>query len=163
MHRSKHLIVPLVGLMLVSGVTLALAQDEVEPRAPWHPGNYWGVGAQASFPTSYFNDKYSTGYGVHGLFNYPLVPLIDLSASVGWNHFPGSNATAATDIWEAALGTRFALGAFFMNGEMGYFSKIDEWNFIPGLGVRYDHWEISLRLKAAGSHTWTSLRLGYYF
>jgi len=158
----KVLIVVFVVAMTVVA-TVAMAQTEANPRAPWHSGNYWGAGAQLSIPTSDFSNKYSNGYGLQGLFNYPLIPLIDLSGNIAWNHFPDANDGDGIDIWEFAFGGRFALGAFFMNGEMGYFSKIDEWNFVPGLGLRYDHWEFAVRIKAVGDTSWTGLRVGYYF
>jgi len=132
-------------------------------HAPWHSGNYWGVGVQSTIPTSDSRNRYATGYGVQGMYNYPLIPLIDISASAGWNHFPEGNDVQSLDMWEVAAGMRFAVGAFFMNGELGYYSKIDETAFIPGLGLRNTHWEASIRAKAAGANTWTTLRLGYYF
>ncbi len=163
MLDSRSLTAWLVALTLVLQVSLAGAQEEAKPRAPWHPGNYWGVGTQLSIPNSDFSDRYSSGYGLQGLFNYPLIPLIDASGSVGWNRFPGAGDGDGIDIWELTLGFRFALGAFFMNGEMGHYSGVDEWSYVPGLGLRYDHWEFSLRIKAAGSNTWSGVRLGYYF
>ena len=147
--------------LLLSG--LALAQDETESKTPWHSGNYFGVAGQFSVPTSAYAEKYTNGYGLQALVNYPWISVIDLSASVGWNRFPEGDDNSAQEIWEASMGMRFVLGAFFMNGEMGYFSNIDEWTFIPGLGARFDHWEFSLRPKAAGANTWTSFRVGYYF
>ncbi|MFT5316481.1 MAG: hypothetical protein ACI9UK_002327, partial [Candidatus Krumholzibacteriia bacterium] len=137
------------------------------PSAPrekaWHPGNYWGVAAQSTFPRSDFGIDYNTGYGLQGIFDYPLIPLIDLSGSIGWNRFGGKDDRPAIDIWEVALGARFAVGVFFMNGEAGYYTKVDEWNYIPGLGLRFDHWEYSLRTKVAGNSTWSTFRVGYYF
>jgi len=175
MHGAQLLLRWLISLMMVAGATLAVAQDTAQDtaqntaqntapaRAPWHPGNFWGVGVQASLPHNDFADKFSSGYGLQGMFNYPLIPLIDLSGSVGWNHFPGADDGAGADIWEFAFGARLALGVFFMNGEVGYFSKVDETNFIPGLGLRFAHWEFAARTKAVGSNTWSGLRVGYYF
>ncbi len=155
----------LLIVLLLAGP--AVAQETVPTtapdHAPWHSGKYWGAGAQWSVPRGAFADDFSSGFGVQGMFNYPLIALIDLSGSVGWNHFGGANDGDGADIWEVAFGGRFALGAFFMNGEAGYFSKVDQWNFIPGLGLRYDHWEFALRTKAVGSNAWSSLRIGYYF
>ena len=163
MHPTKNLTIWLTALAMLSWTTLASAQNPPDPRAPMYGGNFFGVGAQLTYPFNDFGDDHSSGYGLQGLFNYPLIPLLDLSAALGWNHFPGANDGTSIDIWEMALGCRVALGAFFMNGEMGYFSKVDQWSFLPGLGLRYDHWEIALRVKAIGSDSWSSLRLGYYF
>ena len=163
MLTKKMMVAGWVVLLLCGVASGAVAADEAKPRAPWHSGNYWGLGAQVSPPRNDFADKYSTGYGLQGMYNYPLIPLLEVSASVGWNHFPQEADGAGIDIWETSLGARFALGAFFMSGEMGYFSKVDEWSYMPGLGLRYDHWEFSLRVKAVGSNSWSGLRVGYYF
>ncbi len=153
----------LVCVMLGATVGGASAQGDNPEHAPWHSGNYWGAGAQITLPRGVFRDDYANGFGLQGLFNYPLIALIDLSGSVGWNHFSGANDGDGIDIWELGFGGRFALGVFFMSGEMGYFSRVDEWNFVPGLGLRFDHWEFSLRTKAVHDTSWSSLRLGYYF
>lgn len=153
------------SLLLISMVLLgsvpALAGEA--GHAPWHPGHYWGAAVQVSVPRGVFKDRFSTGYGVQGVADYPLIPLLDLTGSAGWNHFPGANDGAGADVWEGTLGARFVLGVFFMNGEMGYYSNIDESSFVPGLGVRKDSWEFSLRTKAAGTNTWTSIRLVRFF
>ena len=147
---------------LALGATGVGAQ-ETGDRAPWHPGTYFAAGAQFSFPYDRFADDYQTGYGLQAIFDYPWVPLLDWSASVGWNHFGAKGDNDAVDVWEAAAGLRFVLGRFFMNGEVGWFSEVDDTTFIPGLGWRTERWEISLRTKAAGSNAWTSVRFGWYF
>lgn len=148
-------------------VQTAPAQAAAPPggsrKKAWHPGNYWGAGVQVTVPRSSIGIDYKAGFGLQGMFNYPLIPLIDLSASVGWNHFDGEDDRPGIDIWELAFGARFALGVFFMNGEAGYFTEIEEWNYIPGLGLRFDHWEYSLRTKVAGDSVWSTFRIGYYF
>ena len=154
------------ALLFLGTVSTATAVEQVagEPaRSPWHSGNYWGLAGQVSLPRGVFKDNFSTGYGLQGVFDYPLIPFLDLSGSLGWNHFPGADDGAGADVWEGTFGVRFVLGVFFMNGEMGYFSKVDESSFIPGLGVRTDHWEISARSKAAGSNTWSGIRLVRFF
>ncbi len=157
----------LLTLVLLGMLTGAAAAADPEPAAKehlrWHSGNYWGAGVQISQPYQDFADQYSTGYGLQGMFNYPLIPVIDLSASVGWNHFPQEGDGAGIDIFELSAGARFALGVFFMNGEAGFYSKVEEWSFVPGLGLRFDHWEYSFRIKAAGGNSWSGFRVGYYF
>jgi len=132
-------------------------------HAPWHSGNYWAVGAQLTYPNGDFNKKYSAGHGLQAVLDYPVIPLFDLTGSVGWNHFPHQHQGSGIDIWEFTVGGRFALGAFFMSGESGYFSKLNEWSYVPGIGLRYTHWEASVRIKVAGANTWSGLRLGYFF
>ena len=163
MRYLKSLIPSLMFLAVLSSAAASVAQNAAKPRAPWHPGNHWGVGAQFSYPYAEFGDRYNNGYGLQGLFDYPLIPLLDLCASVGWNRFPGADDGAGINIWEVSFGARFALGAFFMGSEMGYFSKGDQGSIVPSMGLRYEHWEVSVRYKAVGSDTWTGLRVGYYF
>jgi len=161
------LFAPRVVAQSASADSVTVQETTPTPAPPrtksWHPGNYWGVGGQTTFPRSSFGINYKTGYGLQGMFNYPLIPLIDLSASVGWNHFDGEDDRPGIDIWELAFGARFAVGVFFMNGEAGYFTELEEWNYIPGLGLRFDHWEYSLRTKVAGDSIWSTFRIGYYF
>lgn len=163
MHPFRSLALGIAIMCCAVCAGTAGAQPAAEARAPWHSGNYFGVAAQTTFPRSLFDVDYQQGLGLQGLFNYPLIPLLDLSGSLGWNHFPRDGEDDGIDIWELAFGARFALGVFFMNGEVGYFSQIDQSSFIPGLGVRLEHWEFSLRSKVAGSDTWSTFRVGYYF
>lgn len=160
--RVGSLVGGVVCLVLAS-VSLNSAALAGPEHAPWHAGSYWGLGAQWSYPQGDFRNEHSPGYGLQAALDYPLVPLLDLSGSVGWNHFPRAHTGAGVDIWEVTAGGRFALGAFFMNGEAGYFSKGREWGFVPGLGLRYTHWEVSLRTKVAGVNTWGGLRVVYFF
>lgn len=165
-NRLRNLAV-VVTVLGTCGVAAAIAADGgaagSPEHAPWHSGNYWGAGVQLALPNSDFGDNFSTGYGLQAMFDYPLIPLIDVSGSLGWTRFPAEGDREAASVWGLALGCRFALGAFFMNGEVGHFSHVDEWSFIPGLGLRYDHWEGALRFKAVGDATWTGFRVGYYF
>ncbi len=122
-----------------------------------------GLGVKSSFPYASFDDDFNTGWGVVGIVDYPLIPLIDLTADVGYTHFPGDGATESVDVWNACFGGRLALGVFFMGGETGYFSHVDEWSYIPSMGLRFGRFEGALRYKAVGGSGWTSLRFGYYF
>ncbi len=167
MRRAKNLLIVITVFLAMFSTGQALAQAEApaetKEKVAWHSHNYFGAGAQVSFPRSSYGNSYTTGFGMQGMFDYPLIPLLDICGSVGWNHFPHVDDGSTIDVWETALGLRFVLGAFFMNGEMGHFSKVDESSFIPGLGMRYDHWEFSFRSKATGSSTWSTFRVGYYF
>jgi hypothetical protein len=152
----------LLGLAL-AGAGPVGAQETPAPRAPWHQGRYWALGAQVSYPYSDFGDGHDTGYGLQAFVDYPWVPLLDLSGGVGWNRFGGRDGGETVEVWEMAAGLRFALGAFFMNGEIGWFSGVDDTTFIPGMGLRGERWEVSIRIKAAASTSWSTVRLGWYF
>lgn len=125
--------------------------------------HHFGVAAAMTYPFQDFGDDYSTGFGLHGMVDYPWISLVHLIADVGWNHFPGKNDSASVDIFNISGGAKIALGAFFMGGEVGYFSEVDEVSWIPSIGVRPGNWEVALRIKAVGLGSWTTLRAGYYF
>lgn len=122
-----------------------------------------GVGVKTTFPYAEFKDDTKTGWGVGGIVDYPLIPLIDLTADLGYNHFPGKDDNEDVDVWNLCFGGRLALGAFFMGGETGYFSHVEEWSFVPSMGLRFNRFEGAIRYKAVGGVSWTSLRLGVYF
>ena len=92
-----------------------------------------------------------------------LVPLITLTGSLGYNHFPGEGDLPSADVWSITAGLRFEFGAFYMGGEGGYYTEIDEGGFIPSLGLHLGRFELAGRWKSSGTSTWTSVRLGYYF
>jgi len=123
----------------------------------------FGAGLSAKYPYENFGDTYDTGYGIQAIMDYPFIPLLDLTAGIGWNHFPIANEGEAIDIWEFVGGMRFRMGVFFMSGEVGYYTKIEETSFLPGLGLRFEHFEVAMNVRAVSGGSWTGLRLGYYF
>jgi hypothetical protein len=50
-----------------------------------------------------------------------------------------------------------------MSGEVGYYTKVDDTSFLPGMGLRFTHLELAFNIRAVPSGSWTGLRLGYYF
>ncbi len=122
-----------------------------------------GLSVKTSFPYAELNDDTQTGWGIAGMVDYPLIPLIDLTADVGVNHFPGDGEKEDVDVWNVCFGGRLALGAFFMGGETGFFTHVDEWSFVPSMGLRFNRFEGAVRYKAVGGASWTSIRLGVYF
>jgi len=82
------------------------------------------------------------------IMDYPFIPLLDLTAGIGWNTFPDANEGEAADLWEFTGGMRFRMGVFFMSGELGYYTTIKETSFLPGLGLRFDHFEVALNFRA---------------
>ena len=147
---------------LLPGILLAQAGDG---NAGGYKGNphVFGAAASVNSPQKSFGEQHSTGYGLHAIMDYPFIPLLDFTADIGWNHFPGANDGAGVDVWEFAGGMRFVLGIFFMSGEVGYYTEIDETSFLPGMGLRFDRLEFSLRISAVPGGSWTGLRIGYYF
>lgn len=123
-----------------------------------------GLAAALTYPFQDFGEDYDTGYGLHAMFDYPLIPLLNVTGSAGWNHFPRIEEGESLDVLNLAAGGKIALGVFYIGGEVGYFSEVEEWSWVPSMGVRLgSNWDFAVRLKATGSGSWTTLRAGCYF
>jgi hypothetical protein len=152
---------PVALLLLV--LLVSLSANAYAKAWPGREERILGLGVKSTFPFDSFGDEVNTGLGVVGIVDYPLIPLIDLTAEVGYSHFAGESDRPSVDVWNICVGGRLALGVFFMGGETGYFSSVDEGSFIPSMGLRFGRFEGSVRHKAVGGSNWTSLRFGYYF
>jgi len=91
------------------------AQEGPAPRSV-----HFGAGISVKYPYESIGDEYRSGYGLHAIMDYPVIPLLDLTADIGWNHFPRGDASESLDIWEFVGGARVRLGVFFMSGEVWY-------------------------------------------
>jgi hypothetical protein len=157
--------------LLALAVVAALAAIALPPGnlhaqegAAWHPRNEgFAAGLVANIPNADFGRRSQTGFGIQGFYVRPLLPLVTVTASAGYNRFPGEGELPAADVWSFTGGLRFEFGAFYMSGEGGYYTEIDEGGFVPGIGLHLGRFEAAARWKASGNSTWTSLRLGYYF
>lgn len=152
----------LVFMALIIPVTAGAQSNSV--RDEWLANyKHFGAAAAVTFPYQEFGDSYNTGYGLHGMVDFPLITFLNFIADVGWNNFPGENGGESADIFNFAGGAKIAIGVFFMGGEVGYFTDVDEVSWIPSIGLRFSRFEFAVRLKAVGSGSWTTLRFGYYF
>ena len=165
MKHTRFPIVSLIGVVaLCVFCSVAAAQDSSpSPAENGQKSASFGVGLSMKYPYESFGDSYNTAYGIQGLFLYPLIPLLDFTANVGWNHFGKGDAEDSLDIWEFVGGLRFVMGVFFMSGEVAYYTEVDDTSFLPGLGLKFDHFEIAWNLRAVPSGSWSGLRLGWYF
>ena len=154
MKRGTIAYLILIGLSLTLMPTTNAQADSDGPV---------GISGAVSFPFGEFGDKAKTGYGLHAMGDYILHPLFHLSGNVGFHHFKGEADQDDLTVWEFSVGARFVLGAFYMGGESGYFTEVDEGSFIPNLGLRFGNWEGAMRWKAVGGGSWKTLRIGYYF
>lgn len=144
--------------------TGAVAQEQAEPPPDPTAGSAsFGVGLSAKYRNSAYGEVNDTGYGIQAFMDYPFIPLLDLTAGIGWNNFPEADERDAVEIWEFVGGMRFRMGVFFMSGEVGYYTNIDETSFLPGLGLRFEHFEVAWNIRAVSAGSWNGLRLGYYF
>jgi hypothetical protein len=161
----KRLTLLLALTICVLGAGFAQAQSEPETPPTWVPRtDGFGVAAMFNIPNDEFGKRTDNGFGIHGVWVKPLIPLISLTADVGFNHFPSSdNGQPEANVWEFTGGLRFEFGAFYMGGEGGYYTEIDEGSFIPSMGLRFGKFEFAGRWKAVGGSSWTGLRLTYFF
>ncbi len=149
-------------LLALLGCCLMAAEVQAQ-EAPAPRSVNFGAGISGKYPYESFGDEYRSGYGLHAIMDYPVIPLLDLTADIGWNHFPRGDAIESLDIWEFVGGARVRLGVFFMSGEVGYYTNINETSFLPGLGLRFTHFEVAWNVRAVSRGSWTGLRLAYYF
>ena len=163
---NRRVILTFLVCLLLSGLFPAtiLAQDS-ETAPSWPPADHRTFGAAISMnqPYNSYNQIQATGYGIHGIMDYPFIPLLDITADIGWNHFTATDGGEGLDVWEFAGGMRFVLGAFFMSGELGYYTGVETTSFLPGMGLRFDRLEFSMRVKSGTQGNWTGFRFGYYF
>jgi hypothetical protein len=151
-------------VVLGFSLTDAMAQEQAEPEPDYTAGSTsFGVGLTGKYRKETYGDDYEPGYGIMAMMDYPFIPLLDLTAGIGWNTFPDANDGEAADLWEFVGGMRFRMGVFFMSGELGYYTTIEETSFLPGLGLRFDHFEVAWNIRAVKNGSWSGLRLGYYF
>jgi len=156
----------IVILIVLCSLNFSGAAAQDQPATPPDPGSNsmsFGAGLTMKYPYESFGDDYKTGYGILAMMDYPFIPVLDLTASIGWNHFAEDKAGEAIDIWEFTGGMRFRLGVFFMSGEVAYYTKVDDTSFLPGLGLRFEHLEVAMNIRAVPSGSWTGWRVGYYF
>jgi hypothetical protein len=159
----RRLVTAALALVLMAPAFARGQGGEPESREAWLATyRRFGAAATVSWPYTEFGDKYDSGWGLHALVDQPFVPLINLTADVGWNTFPGGGERDRTDVWNVTVGGKLTLGVFYMGGETGYLSSVDRWGWVPSLGARFGDLEVALRLTTAGSQGWTTLRLGYY-
>ncbi len=166
LNQGIGILKPIILFWRFAVLVLLLTSVSTVAQAKTWPGReerVLGLGIKSTFPFSEFGNKTDNGWGVAGLVDYPLIPFIDLTADLGVTHFSGKNGGESVNVWNASFGGRFALGVFFMGGETGYFSYVEEWSFIPSMGLRFGSFEGSIGHKSVGGGNWTSLRFGYYF
>jgi hypothetical protein len=166
--RAQLFLLGLVLLLLlpVAGAaqTTSDAIPEAYSREEWLASyRHFGIAASASFPYTRFGDRYDTGFGLHALADFPLVTLINIAGDVGWTRFASDGEGDFLDVFNAIVEGRFVFAFFFVGGGTGYLSGVDDFGWVPSLGLRFDRAELAVRWVAAGPDAWTTLRAGFYF
>ncbi len=151
-------VVFMLAVFLISTTSLASAKEW-----PGRETRNAGVAVKTLFPYAEFGDNTGTGWGLAAIYDYPLIPLIDLTADVGYSRFTGEGGGDGIGVWNFTFGGRLVLGPFFMGGETGYFTYVEEWSYVPSMGLRFGALEGGISYKSVGGASWTQLRFGYYF
>ncbi len=162
-HCSWDLLPIIIVFTILLSCTFATAQTQTAKRTAADREHIFGAAGMLSFPYGEFGEKYDTGYGLHVMVDYPWISILNLTADLGWNHFPDGNDKQGVDVWEGSLGCKLAFGWFFMGGEAGYYTQVRDWSFVPTWGLKFGQFEFSMRTKAVGGGSWSGMRVGWYF
>ena len=113
-----------------------------------------GARGKILLPTGDFNDVAKTGWGLAATGDFTLIPLVKLRGEVGYNKFDGEDRSDGTtiddwNIWSFLIGARLQLPIIYFSLDGGYYTEIDEFSLLPGLGFRF------LFLDVGGRYKWT--------
>jgi hypothetical protein len=152
MKRLPFLLATLFALALLPG--RAEAQFAVGGRA------------KMLLPTGDFDDVAKTGWGAAATGDFTLVPLIKLRGEVGYNRFDGETdgETSYDDwnIWNFGIGARLQLPIVYISLDGSYYTKIDEFSVLPGIGARILFLDVGARYKWTGEN-WVEIFGGVSF
>ncbi|MGW8282260.1 MAG: hypothetical protein ACWGON_03065 [Gemmatimonadota bacterium] len=118
----------------------------------------FNIGARGKllFPTGDFSDKVDTGWGVAATGDFTLIPLIKIRGEAGYNSFDGKEENGVQledlDIWSFLIGARLQLPIIYFSLDAGYYTKIDEFSLLPGLGARIWFLDAGARYKWTGEN-----------
>ena len=116
-----------------------------------------GARGKLLIPTGDFNDEVTTGWGVAGTGDFTLIPLVKLRGEVGYNHFDGEEPDGDRtfedrDIWNFGIGGRLQLPIVYFSLDAMYYTDIDEFSVLPGLGLRFLFLDLGARYKWSGAN-----------
>ena len=112
-----------------------------------------GARGKVMFPTGDFEKEADTGWGLAATGDFTLIPLIKIRGEAGYNKFGGQEEGVVQhpdlDIWSFLIGARLQLPIIYFSLDGGYYTEIDEFSLLPGLGLRF------LFLDVGGRYKWT--------
>lgn len=116
-----------------------------------------GARGKLLFPTGDFNDEVKTGWGAAAVGDFTLIPLIKLRGEVGYNHFDGEEVAGGQaledrNIWNFGIGGRLQLPIIYVSLDGMYYTDIDEFSVLPGLGLRFLFLDVGARYKWTGEN-----------
>jgi hypothetical protein len=140
----RHLLGLIAALALVAVPQEASAQFDI------------GVRGKVMFPTGDFDKKADTGWGLAATGDFTVIPLIKIRGEAGYNSFGGKvdGLTNYDDwnIWSFMIGARLQLPIIYFSLDGGYYTEIDEFSVLPGLGFRFLFIDVGGRYKASGEN-----------
>ena len=155
----------ILGLTALAVVLLAALPASAQ-KATAKPEPKGGLALAWLLPQDSLKDTHDKGYGIHMFFAYQLADKMDLSMTTGWNRLlADSEAEGAEDftMWEFTAGPRARISLFYLGIEGGWFTKIDEFGWVPNAGVRYKRFDVGYRMKTSGETKVHTIRAGYFF
>ena len=140
-------------LSLLCAILLAVA------ILPGRADAQFTIGARGKLllPTGDFDREVTTGWGAAAVGDFTLIPLIKLRGEVGYNHFDGEDPDGDQvyedrDIWNFGIGGRLQLPIVYLSLDGMYFTDIDEFSVLPGLGLRFLFLDLGARYKWTGEN-----------
>jgi hypothetical protein len=112
---------------------------------------------------------------VYANFDYNLNKYFALRADPGWNDVSGPETSYIDpagvihtnhpnmSVWEFTRGFKAQVSIFYIEARGGYFSGVNDWGFVPAVGLRMRKLDIQGNYSFVGDNEWASLRIGYYW
>ena len=153
-----------VPLLLATVFLLVLLPGRAEAQ--------FDIGARAKLllPTGSFGDDLAeTGWGLAGTGDFTIIPLVKLRGEIGYNQFDAKDGAVwegesidRFNIWNFLIGARLQLPIIYLSFDGAYYTEIDEFSFLPGLGARFLFLDVGGRYKWTGEN-WFEIFGGVYF
>ncbi len=117
----------------------------------------FGGRAKLLLPTGDFDDVAKTGWGAAATADFTIIPLVKLRGEVGYNRFDGEDPSDGTtyddwNIWNFGVGARLQLPVVYISLDGSYYTEIDEFSVLPGIGFRLFFLDVGARYKWTGEN-----------
>lgn len=126
-------------------------------------------------PQGELAETYDHGFGFYGNFDYNLSKHLALRFDLGWNDISGPETSYVDtvgvvhmnhpnmSVWEFTGGLKASVSVIYIEARGGYFTGINDWGFIPAVGLRFGKFDIQGSYSFVGNNEWISARIGYYW
>ena len=157
----------LITLIIIAGLALTTQAQEKKLVS----GNSFNV----MIPQGKMADTYDHGIGIYGNIDYNFNKYFAARFDLGWNDVSGLETTYVDpygnihtnhpnmSVWEFTGGLRASISVFYLEIRGGYFTGINEWGYVPAVGLRFGKLDIQGSYTFGGDSEWVSARIGYYW